>query len=441
MEILPHDKTAEESLLSACIQCTDDAAKARDLLSPDDFYVTKHGRTFAAINSVLSNPGLNNSGPLDFPELAASMTRAGVDGPENFIAALLYEIPLAVNIEHTAGVIRQKAILRKIILIAHNGIKACLSCNGDSAEVVDSFQQKILSVEPAGSAGNDPVHVGELLNPTIDSYEAASRGKGLTGVTSGFPDIDVITCGFQASDMIVLAARPSMGKTALALNILHNAAKAGIPGLFFSLEMSRKQLVTRLISGDTGINSKRLESGKLSDDDWQHVNEAAERINHLPVYIDDTPNLHFAEVRRRIRIAFKKHGIRLAVIDYIGLMRGELSYHNRVDEVASVSRAIKATAKDLDIPILVLSQLNRNLESRSEKRPQLSDLRESGAIEQDADLVMLLYRDEVYNRKIDNPHRGKAEIEIAKHRNGACGVVLLQFNPPTTSFKSLFRGA
>jgi replicative DNA helicase len=438
-ESLPNDLTAEESLLSACVQSVEDSQSATDLLSDDDFYAGRHQQLFAAIKVVASNPNLNKSGPLDFSELVSVMTGMGIDKPAQYIIGLISDIPLAVNIAHTCGIIKEQAILRKAIGILHACTRDCMARNGNSAEVIDRLQQNILAIDAGQSAGNDLVHTDSLLEFAIEKWETASRASGLTGITSGFSDIDFITSGFQNSDLILLAARPAMGKTAAALNMAMAAAEDGNPVLFFSLEMSSYQLMTRLVSGKTGINSKRLQSGRLSSDDWAKVSEAAARIHASPLFISDTPNIHFSEFRRKLRIAFKKHGIRFAVVDYVGLMRGEMSYHNRVEEVASVSRAIKATARELNIPILVLSQLNRNLETRNNKHPILSDLRESGALEQDSDLVLMLYRDEVYNRDQNNPHRGKAEIEITKNRNGALGVVLLAFDATTTTFRDIYR--
>ena len=439
-ESLPNNLTAEEALLSACIQSVEDSQAALDLLHVDDFYSTNHQRVFESVKAVVSNQALNKSGPLDFPELVSAMTAIDIENPVQYLTGLLYDVPLAGNIAHTCKTIREKAILRKTIGIISAGIRDCMACNCDAPEVIDRLQRNVLAIDAEHSGGNDPIQAGSLLESVIDKFEAASRASGITGVTSGFTDLDFITSGFQKSDMIILAARPAMGKTALALNTIKNAAEDGIPSVFFSLEMSNHQLMTRLISGETGINSKRLQSGRLSADDWEKVSEAAARIDSLPLYIDDTPNIHFSEFRRKLRIVYKRHGIKFAVVDYIGLMRGEMFYHNRVEEVASVSRAIKTAARELNVPILVLSQLNRNLEARSDKHPVLSDLRESGALEQDSDVVMSIYRDEVYNRAPENPHRGKADIEILKHRNGALGVVRLAFDAATTTFRNLYRG-
>lgn len=436
-ESLPNDISAEESLISACFQSVEDTQAAIDFIAEDDFYLEKHKRIFAAIKTVASTQSVKKTGVLDYSGLVSAMSSQNIDNPASCIAAFLSEIPLAVNVEHTAQRIRQKAILRNAIHIAFAGVRECMSCNGNAPDVIDRLQQNMLGVGSIES-GNEPSHIGSLLVSAIERYEAAAMTNGITGVASGFQDIDYITSGFQPGDMIVLAARPGMGKTALALNVTKNAAAVGTPTLVFSLEMGKQQLVTRLISGETGINSRRLESGRLSPSDWDNITEASAYINELPIQIDDTPNLHYSELRRKLRIAYKKHGVRFAVIDYIGLMRGEMSYQSRVEEVSSISRAIKMTAKELNIPILVLSQLNRNLESRSDKHPMFSDLRESGAIEQDADVVMFLYRDEMYRKTDDN--MGKAEIEIAKHRNGACGVALMVFDATTTTFKNIYRG-
>ena len=438
LETLPNATIAEESLLSACFQSIEDTLTATDFISEDDFYLEKHRRIFTAMKKVATSHNARKTGMLDYAELISAMTGTNIDNPALYLAGLVADVPLAVNIEHTAGIIKQKAILRQTIGIAYAGVRECMSCNGDAPAVIDRLQQNILSVGSIETSGNDAVHVGSLFESAIDRYEAASLTTGITVVTSGYPDIDHITSGFQPGDMVILAARPGMGKTALALNIAQNAAESGTPVSFFSLEMGKNQLMTRLIAGETGINSRRLESGRLSTGDWDTLTGINQSISSLPLYIDDTADLHFSGFRRKLRIAFKKQGVRFAVIDYIGLMKGEMSYGNRVEEVSSVSRAIKMTAKELNIPILVLSQLNRNLEARFDKHPMLSDLRESGALEQDADVVMLLYREEMY-KKTDET-RGTAELEIAKHRNGACGIARLAFDATVTTFKNLYRG-
>jgi len=438
IESLPSATTAEESILSACFQSVEDTLTAMDFITEADFYLEKHRRAFSAMSKVAKSLTTGKAGMLDYSELVSVMSGMNIDSPASYLAGLLADVPLAVNVEHTAKTIRQKAILRKTIGVAYAGIKECMSCNGDAPEVIDRLQQNILGIESVESTGQEMVHVGSLLSDAIDRYEAASRTSGITGVTSGLSDIDMITSGFQPGDMIILAARPGMGKTSLALNISQKAAESGIPTSFFSLEMGEAQLITRLIAGESGINSRRLEAGRLSTEDWDKLSETTSLLSDIPLFIDDTSDLHYSEFRRKLRIAYKKQGVRFAVIDYIGLMNGEKSYQSRVEEVSSVSRAIKKTAKDLNIPILVLSQLNRQLESRMDKHPILSDLRESGALEQDADVVMMLYRDEMYKKTDEN--RGKAEVEIAKHRNGACGIASLVFDATTTTFKNSYRG-
>jgi replicative DNA helicase len=261
---------------------------------------------------------------------------------------------------------------------------------------------------------------------------------GVTGITTGFTDLDAVLGGLHKSDLIILAARPSMGKTSMALNIIENC---GVPAMFFSLEMARNQLVDRMLSGKSGINLTKLVTGKLNGADWIEINNAAEAVSSLPILIDDSPSLHFSEIRRRARIAFKQIGIKLIVVDYLQLMRGNESKNgNRETEVSNISRALKAIAKELNIPVIALAQLNRDLEKRSNKRPELSDLRESGSIEQDADIVMFIYREEVYT-KANTPEelKNKAEIIVAKHRNGPTGFAMLSFDKSTTTFRNLYR--
>jgi replicative DNA helicase len=313
-ETLPNATIAEESLLSACFQSIEDTLTATDFISEDDFYLEKHRRIFAAMKKVATSHNARKTGRLDYAELISAMTGTNIDNPALYLAGLVADVPLAVNIEHTAGIIKQKSILRQTIGIAYAGVRECMSCNGDTPSVIDRLQQNILSVGSLETSGNDAVHVGSLFESAIDRYEAASLTTGITGVTSGYPDIDHITSGFQPGDMVILAARPGMGKTALALNIAQNAAESGTPVSFFSLEMGKNQLMTRLIAGETGINSRRLESGRLSPGDWDTLSGINQSISSLPLYIDDTADLHFSGFRRKLRIAYKKQGIRFAVI-------------------------------------------------------------------------------------------------------------------------------
>ena len=430
-ESLPHNKTAELSLLSACLLDPQSLADSGDLLSPGDFYSSRNGKTFKVFMECASR---NPEKPLEMAEVMTGLQREGVS--LSVIPELDLE-PMAVNIARVAGIIKENAVLRRTIETSMAGIKAMMTCNSDAAEIIDDYQRKILSIEIFGGAACEASSISDLVNESLDRYELAATKGGVTGLPTGLCDLDAVLGGLQPSDLIILAARPSMGKTAFALNI---AERCGVPALVFSLEMSKNQLSDRSLSGRARINLTRLTTGKLYADDWERLNQAAGEISPLPIYIDDSPSLHFSEVRRRARIAYKRHGIRLVVIDYLQLMRGDAAKGNREAEIASISRALKGLAKELCIPVLALSQLNRELEKRSNKRPQLSDLRESGQIEQDCDVCLFLYRDEVYDKSPENPNRGTAEIIVAKHRNGPIGFAKVAFNPETVIFRNLCRG-
>jgi replicative DNA helicase len=271
-----------------------------------------------------------------------------------------------------------------------------------------------------------------------DRYEDLQKASGrIIGVPSGFHDFDAMTCGLQPGELIIIAARPSMGKTALALNMARNAAGAGYPVGFFSLEMSRASLVDRLVSSEAGVNSLKFRNGRFSGDDWDWITAAQEALHKLPVTIDDTPGLHYSEVRRRARRMVREHGTKILFIDYLQLMSGD-SQNGRVEEVSSISRNLKSVARELNLPVICLSQLSRSCEQRDNKRPRLSDLRDSGAIEQDADVVAFIYRDAVYTKSTMDG--GVAEVDIAKQRNGPTGVIQLCFHARTIKFGEVLNG-
>lgn len=422
---LPHDKDAEESLLAACLIDKTSLVDSLDLLQPDDFYSARNQKLFQC---------MKECEPVIEPAVLLSKIQSA--GLSATILADLQNVPMAVDVKAVAGIIKEKSGVRKAIEISLSGINKLMSSNGDAASVLDAYQQSVLGIDTGCGGHGEAMHIGSIINDNIDRYEHAATMKGVSGVTTGLGDLDFILGGLQPSDLIILAARPSMGKTALAMNIVE---RCGVPALVFSLEMSRGQLVDRHLSSRSKINLTRLTTGRLAGSDWDVLSAAADHGSRLPVYIDDSPSLHFSEIRRRSRLEYKKHGIRLIVIDYLQLIRGDSGAKgNREAEISSISRALKAIAKELSIPVVALSQLNRELEKRSVKRPELSDLRESGQIEQDADVVVFIYRDEVYNKN-DPGNKGKAEIIVAKHRNGPTGHAMVQFVAETTTFRNLYR--
>ena len=427
----PQNTEAEEALLSACLHGYN-PDEIFDILKPDDFY----RRTYQILFRHISNLK-NKKQPIDLVTVTDSLRNAGeaekVGGVTSIV--MIMETPLTANQEYCARIIKTASTARKLIQAAYKIAEDSHSISIDNiSEVLDSVQQKILSIE-APNQQCEAVHIRDIINESINHCEQASTMNGVTGLTTGLKDLDYILGGLQPSDLIILAARPAMGKTALCMNI---AERCGVPVLVFSLEMDKEKLSFRMLAGKSNINLTRLTTGRLIPEDWEGLTNAAMKLSDLPIYVDDSPSLHYSEIRRRSRLMSKKVGIKLIVVDYLQLMRGDNGQKgNREAEISSISRALKAIAKELSIPVVALSQLNRELEKRSNKRPELSDLRESGQIEQDADVVMFIYRDEIYNRDEHNPKKGQAEIIISKHRNGPTGTAIVQFIPTTTTFKNL----
>jgi len=318
-------------------------------------------------------------------------------------------------------------------------IEKCLKDQGDFEDIIDFAESSIFHISSKKTDGGFKA-LGELINLNIDKLEA-QQGKdgGLSGLSTGYTRLNKITSGLQKSDLIILAARPSMGKTAFALNIARNVALyERKPVAVFSLEMSNEQLSMRLLTSEARIDSNRLRTGFISQEDWQNATDAAGILNELPIFIDDTPNITTMEIRAKSRKLCQKHNeLGLIVVDYLQLMKPPFRTDRRDLEIAEISRSLKALAKELNVPIIALSQLNRMLEQRSDKRPMLSDLRESGALEQDADIVAFIYRDEIYNKEPDNPKKGMAEIIVAKNRNGATGMAMMHFLGQYTRFEEL----
>lgn len=359
-------------------------------------------------------------------------------GGASYLTSLLETIPLAVNAPHYAKIIYDKACLRRLIEQSGAIVKKVFDNPGDVNDVIDYAERAIFDVSKNKIRASF-THISELIDKNMYALEERQGNKSLiTGVTTGFTELNSLTAGLQKSDLVILAARPSMGKTAFALNIARNAAlSAKIPVAIFSLEMSKEQLSMRLLCAEARVDSFRLRGGFLSKDDWSRITDAASVLQEAPIYIDDTPDVSSMEIRAKSRRLKMTHNLGLVIIDYIQLMRSTQAAERRDLEISEMSRSLKALAKELDIPVIAISQLNRKLEERSDKRPLLSDLRESGALEQDADVVMFIYRDEVYNRDENNPNKGKAEIIIAKQRNGPIGVVNLAFINAYTRFENL----
>ena len=432
----PQNVEAEESILSAILIDNTVLLDVIEILKSEDFYRTGHQKIYSAVIDLF-----DKGEPVDLVTLANNLQEKGLledVGGASYLARLVDAVPLAVNAEHYAKIVHDKASLRRLIEKANAIAKRCFKDEGNVDEVIDFAESSIFEVsEDKTKQAFYPI--SKLIMRNIETLEEKQGNRSLvTGVPMGFSLLDNLTSGLQNSDLIILAARPSMGKTALALNIARNAAiEANIPVALFSLEMSKEQLSLRMLCSEARLDSSRLRGGFFSMEDWRRLTDAAGVLSESPIYIDDSANLSAMEIRAKARRLKMDKNIGLIVIDYLQLMHGRTSAERRDLEISEISRALKALAKELDLPVLALSQLNRMLEQRNDKRPRLSDLRESGALEQDADVVAFIYRDEIYNKDENNPKKGTADIIISKQRNGPVGEVTLTFLNTYTRFEDL----
>ncbi len=432
----PQSIEAEESILSAILLDNSILLDVLEILTPEDFYRTAHQKIFAAINELFTR-----AEPVDLVTLANLLRDKGQleeIGGAAYLARLVDTVPSAVHVEHYARIVRDKSSLRRLISKANEITQRCFMESGELDHVLDFAESAVFEIsENKHRASFHPL--SSIIESNIFALEERQGNRALiTGVPTGFSRLDHMTSGFQNSDMIILAARPSMGKTALALNIARNSAIEGnVPVAIFSLEMSREQLSMRMLCSEARVDSSRVRSGFLNPEDWNRITDAASSLSEAPIFIDDSPDISATSIRTKSRRLKMDKGLGLIIIDYLQLMKGSISTERRDLEISEISRALKLLAKELDVPVIALSQLNRKLEERSDKRPQLSDLRESGALEQDADVVAFIYRDEVYNKDETNPNKGTAEVIIAKQRNGPTGVVPLAFLGAYTRFENL----
>ncbi len=440
----PHNLDAEASVLGG-ILLRNEALNQIDQLVPEDFYDPRHREVFGAMKALETR-----SRPIDPVTIEEQLAQGGklqAVGGLSAISELTAVVPTADNITHYAEIVRDKAVARQLILVASEIAAKGLGDYGEAREYLDEAERAVFEVTQRRER-TGPMPVMEILKKVFKSFDSRfSSAGGVTGVPTGFVDLDQLTAGLQPSDLIVLAARPSMGKTALALSMAQNAAIAfGYPILVFSLEMSSTQLAERMLCSEARIDSALLRRGQLHRQDMTNLTVAADAIAKAPMLIDDTPALTIGEVRARCRRwranreLFGDQPFGLVVVDYLQLMKGQATSRNanREQEISEISRGLKALAKELHCPVVALSQLNRAVESRQDKRPMLSDLRESGAIEQDADVIAFIYRDEVYHKDTtDKP--GVAEVILSKQRNGPIGHVELRFEGCYTRFENLSR--
>ena len=431
----PQSLEAEESILSAILVDNNTLLEILEILSPEDFYRSAHQKIFSAISELFSR-----NEPVDLVTLTNILRehdRLEEIGGAAYLANLVDTVPLAVNAQYYAKIVYDKACLRRLIEKTNSIAKRCFEDRGDVDDVIDFAETSIFEISE-NKIRPTFYPIGKIIESNIDVLEERQGNRALvTGVATGFTKFDELTAGLQKSDLVILAGRPGMGKTALALNIAKNAAvDANIPVAIFSLEMSKEQLSLRMLSSEARIDSSRLRRGFISQDDWIKITDSAGVLSQAPIFIDDSPNITALEIRAKSRRLKMEKDLGLIIIDYLQLMKGRVSAERRDLEISEISRSLKALAKELDLPVVALSQLNRKLEERSDKRPQLSDLRESGALEQDADVVAFLYRDELYNKDENNPNKGKAELIVSKQRNGPTGFTILTFLDTYTRFEN-----
>ena len=429
----PQNIDAEESILGGILLDPEAIGRVADMLPANAFYITAHKEIYKAALVLY-----NQSKPTDLMSVTTWLYDHELlekVGGQSKLAQLVERTVSAVNVDRYATLVTEKYLRRQLIQAGNEIVQLGYETSMELETVLDQSEQKIFSLSQT-RAQQGLIPISEALIQTFNSIETLHEGVALPGIPCGFYDLDAMTEGFQRSDLIILAGRPSMGKTTLGLNIAHNIAEGqNLSVAIFSLEMSKEQLVQRLLSSEVGIESNRLRAGRISQNEWAPLSNAISILTQLPIFIDDTPNQTVMQMRSHVRRLQAEQGgqLGLVLIDYLQLMEGNSD--NRVQELSRITRSLKGLARELNVPIIALSQLSRGVEARSDKRPMMSDLRESGSIEQDADLVIMLYRDSYYNP--DSPDRDVAEAIIAKHRNGPTGKVKLLFRPELTKFLKL----
>jgi len=435
----PQHIEAEQSILGGILIENEAINRVTEILDADDFYRDTHRKIFNALINLSERDE-----PADLITLTNELRKIDqLDsiGGASYLASLIDSVPTAANIQYYARIVKEKAILRKLIQTSTEIITQSYEDRGDVEGFLDEAERAIFDIsEKRVRPSFYPIR--EIVKESFATIEKLFKKKeAVTGVPSGFKELDRMTAGFQPSDLIIIAGRPSMGKTAFCLDVAEYAAIYNkIPVAIFSLEMSKEQLVIRMLCSQAHVEGTRLRTGYLNESDWPKLTIAAGSLSESPIYIDDTAALSVLELRAKARRLKSDHGLGMVIVDYLQLMRGRSRVESRQQEISEISRSLKALAKELNIPVIAVSQLSRKTEERTGNRPQLSDLRESGAIEQDADLILFIYRDEVYNRSEDNPNRGKAEVIIGKQRNGPIGKIDLAFLDKFTTFKELYKG-
>jgi len=434
LKVPPHNLEAEQAVLGGILINNEAMNQVVDILSPDDFYREAHAALFDGMTRLYQR-----GEPIDIITLSEILTQQNVlekTGGTDYLAMLVQAVTTSAGIAYHAEIVRSSSVRRQLISQCANISELCFQNQESTANLLEKAEQSIFDI------AEDQIREGfqslkQVIDGSFKQLESAAQFEGyVTGVPTGFGQFDQLTAGLQPSDLIVVAGRPSMGKTALALNIGYNAAqKSGKVVAVFSLEMSRQQLGIRLLGLDAGINATKLRTGSLRKDDWPRLTESADRLSDLPIFIDDSSAISVLEMKAKCRRLKKRADLGLVIVDYMQLIQGRRSAESRQLEMSEISRSLKGLAKDLNVPVIALSQLNRKVEDRPNKKPQLADLRESGAIEQDADVIVFIYRDEIYNPNSEE-NRNIAEIIIGKQRNGPTGAFKLTFQKELTRFRN-----
>lgn len=436
VKVPPHSVEAEQSVLGGVMLDNRAWDQIADRVHENDFYRHDHRLIYRVMNTLIQQ-----NKPLDVLTLSEALRdlhELENAGGEIYLFELANNTPSVANVVAYADIVRERSVLRQLIAAANDIASSAFNPQGrTSIELLDAAEQQVFAISEQGNRVGGPINVKEFLSKTMDRIDTLFQlDNPITGVPTGYHDFDEMTSGLQSSDLIIVAGRPSMGKTTYAMNIAeHVALKSRLPTLIFSMEMPGESIVMRLLSSLCRIDQLKIRTGKLEDEDWPRISSTVSMLSDAPLYIDDTPALSPTELRARARRLAKEYGqLGLIVVDYLQLMQVPGFSENRTAEISEVSRALKSLAKELKVPVIALSQLNRSLEQRADKRPVMSDLRESGAIEQDADLIVFIYRDEVYNE--NSPDKGVAEIIISKQRNGPIGKVRLTFLGQYTCFEN-----
>jgi len=435
-KVPPQNLEAEMAVLGSMLLDADAISVACEHLKSGSFYKDTHKKIFEAISGLYAQ-----NKAVDLITLTDELKKNGIleeVGGESFLTALVNSVPTAANISHYVTIVKEKGTLRTLINNATKIVSLCYESDGNVDAVVDDAERFIFEVSDSKGRGSY-LHLKEIVKGTIETIDKLYQKKAhVTGIATGYIDFDIKTAGLQASDLIIIAGRPSMGKSALAIGIAEYAGVVEkVPLAIFSLEMSKEQLVQRMLCSHAKVDAHKVRTGYLATSDWPRLTAAAGKLSEAPIFIDDSPAISVMELRAKARRLKAHHDIKLIILDYMQLMRGSANIENRQQEISEISRSLKALARELSVPVVAISQLSRAVEARTDHRPQLSDLRESGAIEQDADVVVLLLREEYYNPTQDN--QGITEVIIAKQRNGPVGSLNLSFIKEYTRFENIAR--